>query len=485
MYSLLIVDDEENMLWSLDRALRNKNYEITCLDNPFDALDLCQKSSFDLILSDQRMPNLEGVELLTKISKLLPKSKRILISAYTDFYDVVEAFNDGIINKFITKPWDNDTLRKLVKEQLKSSEEKQTTISSIDIHPSKSKAESPAIVIFHNILTASSPVIKQIEFIKTVANSNAAFFIHGETGTGKELFAHAIHLESNRSKFPFVAVNCANLSETLLESQLFGHKKGAFTGATKDQEGLFSSAEGGTLFLDEITEIPLDMQAKLLRVIQEKEFTPLGETKPIPFNIQIVSASSTSLSDAVNSGNFRSDLRFRLDIMPITLPPLRERKEDIIPLLEHFLEKEMINQNVLIKDVDSEVLHFLISYSWPGNIRELVNLCIYLVAVAPAYEHNISMASLPDTMLKPSTPNAAIQKSLQKGFIERRSTANNTATTTPAAKKVNTQLITLDMIQQALTNNNGNKSLAAKELGISRMTLYRKIQESQESKDPR
>jgi transcriptional regulator with PAS, ATPase and Fis domain len=218
-------------------------------------------------------------------------------------------------------------------------------------------------------------------------------------------------------------------------------------------------------------------------VLQEKEFTPLGETQPKPFDIQIVSASSISLNDAVNSGNFCSDLRFRLDIMPINLPPLRERKEDIIPLLEHFLEKEMINQNVLINDVDSEVLHFLISYTWPGNIRELVNMCIYLVAVAQAYEHKISMACLSDTMLKPSTSNEPIQESLQEGFIERRSAANNAASTVPAVEKVNTQLITADMIQQALSNSNGNKSLAAKELGISRMTLYRKIQESQESKD--
>lgn len=480
MYSLLIVDDEENMLWSLDRALKNKNYDITCLDNSLDALDLCKKSNFDLILSDQRMPNLEGVELLSKISKLQPKAKRILISAYTDFYDVVEAFNDGIINKFITKPWDNDTLRKLVKEQLESSNEEQTTINSIDTQSLTSNTESLATVFFHNILTASAQVKKQIAFIKTVANSNAAFFIHGETGTGKELFAHAIHLESKRAEFPFIAVNCANLSETLLESQLFGHKKGAFTGATNDQEGLFSAAEGGTLFLDEVTEIPLDLQAKLLRVLQEKEFTPLGETKPRPFNIQIVSASSTSLNDAVNSGDFRSDLRFRLDIMPITLLPLRERKEDIIPLLEHFLEKEMINQNVLINNVDSEVQHFLINYTWPGNIRELVNMCIYLVAVSPAFEHKISMACLPDTMLKLS----ASKESVEEPFVERRKQTSDSSTATAYVKKINTQLITSEMIQRALSNNNGNKSLAAKELGISRMTLYRKIQESQGAKNP-
>lgn len=479
MYSLLIVDDEENMLWSLNRALNNENYDITCIDNSLDALKLCQKSIFDLIISDQRMPNLEGVELLSQISKLQPSCKRILISAYTDFYDVVEAFNDDIIHKFIPKPWDNDTLRTLVAEQLQSDSTKNHAISTADIYALTSQEETAQTVIFHNILTASTLVKKQIEFIKTVANSAAPFFIHGETGTGKELFAHAIHLESNRSEFPFIAVNCANLSETLLESQLFGHKKGAFTGATKDQEGFFSAAESGTLFLDEVTEIPLELQAKLLRVLQEKEFTPLGETKPRPFNIQIISASSTSLNDAVNSGNFRSDLRFRLEVMPITLPPLRERKADIIPLLEHFLEKEMAHQNVLIKDVDSEVLKFLMNYNWPGNIRELVNMCIYLVAVAPAHSNEITMDCLPDTMLHPSTS----KDSAKQPFIERRkSTSDTTPPVASPVKTINTRLITAEMIKQALDNNNDNKSLAAKELGISRMTLYRKIQEKNASK---
>lgn len=469
MYSILIVDDEENMLWSLDRALRNKEYSITCLGNPEEALEHCSDKKYDLVISDQRMPSMMGVDFLERLARKIPDSRRILISAYTDFYDVVEAFNQGIVHKFISKPWDNDLLKKLVAEQLnaKTQEDGSSILAKQDI--SKIKNDNQGPILFHNILTTDPTLKKQIEFIKNVAHSNAPFFIHGETGTGKELFAKAIHKESNRTKFPFIAVNCANFSESLLESQLFGHKKGAFTGASNDQDGYFKAADKGTLFLDEVTEIPLELQAKLLRVLQEKEFSPVGETKTIPFDIQIVSASSTSLNDAVNAGTFRSDLQYRLNVMPVTLPPLRERKDDIILLLEFFLNKEIESQNVIVNQVDDALLEYLNQYPWPGNVRELANICIYLTAVAPANDHKITLDCLPESILNQSDNNSA--------FIERRKQAINNSPAT-SANTINTQLITSEMIQQALHNNNGNKSLAAKELGISRMTLYRKMQDS-------
>ena len=308
MNSILLVDDDECTLNSLTRALRSPENEISSCTNPLKAIELVAKHAFNLVLCDQRMPAMNGIELLGKITQYQPEIRKILISGYSDFNDVTGAFNAGIIHKFILKPWNKQILVNVVAGQLPIKKPQAHSLldkaEPLQISPDKSVPESLSGAVgelrnFHNIYSSDPQMMRLFGFIERVANCGAAFFICGETGTGKELFARAIHLESDRARQNFVALNCANLTESLLESQLFGHRKGAFTGATNDQKGLIAAAEKGTLFLDEVTEIPFVLQAKLLRVLQEKEYTPVGDTTPISYDVQIISASSTSLEEAV------------------------------------------------------------------------------------------------------------------------------------------------------------------------------------------
>ena len=291
--TLVLVDDEINILESLKRCLRSIDAHIVCFGSPIEALQYCQENTPILVISDQRMPLLQGSELFSKIKQFNKDCYCILLSAYNDFDDITLAFNQGVIDRYIAKPWDIKEIRIQVNEVLNQAEKK-TKFS----HNEK----------FHNIISESEKMFEVFNYVNRAASSNVPIFVHGETGTGKELIAKACHAESLRNEEPFVGVNCANFSESLMESQLFGHKKGAFTGAVGDQAGLFSAARGGTLFLDEVTTIPMSLQSKLLRVIQEREYTPIGSHKVEKFHAQIISASSLALSDAVEKGEFREDL---------------------------------------------------------------------------------------------------------------------------------------------------------------------------------
>jgi transcriptional regulator with PAS, ATPase and Fis domain len=315
---------------------------------------------------------------------------------------------------------------------------------------------------FHGILTCDEAVLQQISIIQRTANSDAPFFINGETGTGKEMFAKAIHLESDRVDESFVALNCANLTETLLESQLFGHAKGAFTGAQKDQIGLLEEADKGTLFLDEVVEIPLALQAKLLRVLQEREFTPLGKTKPQSFDVKIISAASTSLEKAVELGKFREDLRYRLEVMPVFLPPLRARKEDVHELFDYFLYQQFARHNLEFIEVDPEVYRCVSSYSWPGNIREMVNVCTYVAALS-GQSDAITLQSLPPVLLAQHQPSSVSRFS-----------SDDAANEKPTAV---TRGMSHDDLEKAILDFFGHRESIAKHFGISRMTLWRKMKQ--------
>lgn len=458
MYKLLIIDDDEHVLKSLSRLLKIDGYELSCFSDPKDALIQCTMRKFDLILSDQRMPGMTGTEFFAEVKAYCPGSRRILISGYSDFEAVTEAFNQNIIHKFIVKPWDNAQLKALVEAQLALDE----SAEEASIKPSELSADTASRrpsdgESFHGIVSADSAVHAQIEIIRKTASSEAPFFIHGETGTGKELVARAIHLESNRRDKPFVALNCANLNENLLESQLFGHKKGSFTGADKDQKGLLAEAEEGTLFLDEVTEIPIALQAKLLRVLQEREYTQVGETRAIRFDVKIISASSLDLEQAVIEGKFREDLRYRLEVMPITLPPLRERDADKGILFDYFLQNQLARHDRDDLAVDEAVYRCIDAYHWPGNVRELVNVCTYVAALADSGDKLVTLDKLPPTL---RTPAGVSVSSRQK-------TKTITATNP----------LTREMLEQAISQFGGHRETIASHFGISRMTLWRRMKE--------
>lgn len=469
MHNILLLDDDDHVLKSLARLLRSPDHEISCFSDPQEALLQCGLQQYDLILSDQRMPDMEGTEFFTHIAQLFPQTRRILISGYSDFSSVTEAFNDGIIHKFVIKPWDNELLKNLVSDELRSGQVDTTPgiFDTIESRRSENSAGDIAVDTeseagFHGIVSTDPGMLQQISIIRKTANSEAPFFIHGETGTGKELVAHSIHLECDRADQKFVALNCANLTESLLESQLFGHRKGAFTGAQKDQKGLLAEAEGGTLFLDEVTEIPLSLQAKLLRVLQEREYTPVGETSTIPFDVKIISASSTSLEAAVAKGDFREDLRYRLEVLPISLPPLRTRVGDVKILFDYFLDSQFSRHGKPAKDVDPSVYDCIRGYDWPGNVRELVNVCTYIAALSGDESELVTLDDLPLVVR-----NTRIRGDERHDEIE----------PPPSARQSGPPRISRDSLAAAIENFGGHRESIANYFGISRMTLWRKMKQ--------
>ena len=423
---LLIVDDDENVIQALCRLLKFEPYEIVALSDPLEAIELGNHKNFDVVLSDNRMPGMSGIELMHHFLDIQPACKRISMSAYQDFNYLIDAFNQGYIEHFVQKPWKNDALKALLSRFLSPT------------------CASEAGSTFERILSQSDSMFRIFERVSALRDLTSPVFIHGETGTGKELIARALHDQSDRAKRDFIAVNCSNLNPEIMESQLFGHRKGAFTGAISDQIGLLAAADGGTLFLDEVTELPGLAQSKLLRALQEREFVPLGATKPISFDARIISAAATKMQTAVDNGLFRADLMYRLEVIPIDLPPLRERHGDILMLFKHFTGCDKINQ---------ETIRVLEAYSWPGNVRELHNASLY--ACAFANDGPILVDHLPDRVVNGGAPQDSLT-SLQFEQIvcgKRHFDAND--------------------INEALRLNNNNKSAAARSLGVSRMTLWR------------
>ena len=472
MHSILILDDEEHILKSLIRQLRSEDYSIDCFTDPEEALKQCTLQEYDLVLSDQRMPQMEGTRFFYQLAQIYPATRRVLISGYADFGSVTEAFNDGLIHKFVVKPWSNDLLIHLINEQLKIRDKGEVApLSPNTLLPSKAAVKESSSDSYHGIVTQDLALKQQIGVIKKTASSEAPVFIHGETGTGKEMIARAIHLESNRSEHAFVALNCANLTETLLESQLFGHAKGAFTSADSDQKGLLAEAEGGTLFMDEVTEIPIPLQAKLLRVLQEREYTPVGKTKAIPFDVKVISASSTSLEKAVEEDKFREDLRYRLEVIPITLPPLRARMKDKRMLFDLFLSNQLERHGCEDLPVEENVYACIDNYDWPGNVRELVNVCTYVAALRDSDDKSIGIESLPQ-VVRNST--IAPDNNLSKNEVGEPRGDGNKGHSTSALRS---RAITKERLQQAMEDFHGHRDSIARHFGVSRMTLWRKIKQ--------
>lgn len=370
--TLLIADDEPNIRRILQAIFVKDGYDVHVAENGVRALEVAAAQPVHLLITDLIMPDMNGVELLQKIKQRQPHVTAIMITAYATIKTCVDAMHYGA-SDYITKPFDVDEIRAVVKRALARSLEAQRAA----IGGASARRDMPQMG------AAISPAMREVN--KTVARaaaSRATVLVRGESGTGKELVARALHEQSERAPEPFVAVSCAALSETLLESELFGHEKNAFTGAATERKGRFEMAHGGTLFLDEIGDVPLPVQIKLLRVLQQREFERVGGTKTIKVDVRVVAATNADLEKLITEGKFREDLYYRLHVIQIGLPPLRERTEDIPMLVDGFLRKFNAENDTHLSSVDPSALHCLASYPWPGNVRELENAIERCVVLA-------------------------------------------------------------------------------------------------------
>ncbi len=360
--NILIVDDEPLMRQFLFEALSRKGYVVECAENGKQACMLLKKSTFDLVITDMKMPDLSGLDILKKTKELSPQTLVLVMTAYGTVENAVEAMRLGAFN-YLLKPFTLDAIETMIAKA-------QEHVALVNENTYLREQISSKVEII-----AESPVMRKIleEGIR-VAKSQASVLIHGESGTGKEVIAGAIHAHSLRAQKPYIRVNCAAVPDTLIESEFFGHEKGSFTGANTKRLGRFELADGGTLLLDEVTEIPINLQPKLLRVIQEQEFERVGGSRPVSVDVRIISTSNRDLKSAIADKVFREDLYYRLNVVPIHLPPLRERKEDILPLSRYFLDKCCRENSKKRKKLSPAAEKKLMEYAWPGNIRELANV---------------------------------------------------------------------------------------------------------------
>jgi two-component system response regulator PilR (NtrC family) len=370
---ILVVDDELSMRELLEVLLSKEGYKVTCAKNGQDAVSMIKKTVFDLLLCDIRLGDITGIDVLRALREENQETVVIMISAYASTEAAVEAMNEGAYD-FVPKPFDNEELKKTIKNAL--------SLRTIEHEKEILDGELKKTLHFEKIV-GNSPAMRNIfNLIRQVSKTKTSVLITGESGTGKELIARAIHEESKRKENPFVVVNCGGIPETLMESELFGHKKGSFTGATSDKKGLFEAADKGTIFLDEIGELTLPIQVKLLRAVQERVFKPVGSNEDVSVDIRIISATNKKLEEEVIVGNFREDLFYRLNVIEIKMPPLRERKSDLPFLAQHFLEKYSREMGKEVTKISSYAIDLLNKYDFPGNIRELENLMERSVALS-------------------------------------------------------------------------------------------------------
>ncbi|MBI9076857.1 MAG: sigma-54-dependent Fis family transcriptional regulator [Desulfatibacillum sp.] len=372
-HKILIVDDELGMREFLSLMLERDGYHVTCAGGGREALSLLKDQSYDLLLCDIRLGDISGLEVLRMAMGLSPKPVVIMISAFSSTETAVKAMNEGAFD-YIPKPFDNDELRETIANALER--------KTLEREKQILEQEVAATSFFGGIVGNSPAMTKVYDLIRQAAPTRTNILITGESGTGKELIARAVHKESKRAKAPFVAIHCGGIPETLMESELFGHVKGAFTGAIHEKQGLFATANGGTVFLDEIGELSLSIQVKLLRVIQERVCRPVGATQDVEVDIRILSATNRQLEKEVIAGRFREDLFYRLNVIELRVPPLRERKEDLRLLAQHFLEKYSKEMGKEISKLSSYAVNLLIRYPFPGNVRELENMIERSVALS-------------------------------------------------------------------------------------------------------
>jgi DNA-binding NtrC family response regulator len=426
------------------RLLERKGYHARSTTSGREALSmLAQNGEFDLVLADLQMPEMDGIELLSAIKGKYPHIEFIVMTGYGTVKTAVEAMQLGAAH-YIQKPLDHEELNLLIQRAI----EKKKLEEKVD----RLRAELQGKYSFENVIGKSAVMQTVHEKMSAACGNRATVLITGESGTGKELVARGIHYNTFKQDAPFVAVNCGALPKELIESELFGYKKGAFTGAVADSEGLFRAANGGTIFLDEIMEMPPELQVKLMRVLQERTIRHLGETREIPIDVRVIAATNKPIQESLELGAVRKDLYYRLSVITIHIPPLRERTEDVPLLVEHFLKKHEKSYNKSVTGAEPTAMNAMMKYTWPGNVRELENLVEMLLAYGKSPV--IRVADLPERILEAGAP-------------KKPGSLGDEVYTLKEAER--------QLIINALAKSKGNKSLAALMLGISRKSLYKKL----------
>lgn len=442
MKNILIVDDEEKLRNLLARIIKLEGFEVIQAGDCTTALKKLEQSAIDIVLCDVKLPDGNGVDFTKTIKAHFPQVEVILLTAYGNLPDGIQAIKNGAFD-YLIKGDDNDRIIPLLYRAIEKTE-LNSRIKNLEKQLDKTQS-------FSSIIGTSKQILQAIELAKRVAPTNATVLLTGETGTGKEVFARSIHQASERRNNNFVAINCSAFGKDLLESEMFGHKAGAFTGATKDKRGLFEEANHGTLFLDEIGEMPADLQAKLLRVLESGEFIKVGDTKPVKVDVRIITATNRNLQNEIKAGHFREDLYYRISAFGIQLPALRERVNDIPLLAEHFVAVYSSKTNQQPKQLSADYIHALKQHVWNGNIRELKNVIERSVILS--INNELDTSTLPIELHQTTNPSSGQLSAFNLSSVEKLH------------------------IQKVLNYTNGNKTEAAKLLGIGAATLYRKIDE--------
>jgi two-component system, NtrC family, response regulator AtoC len=459
-YPILYVDDETDNL-DVFKFNFKKTFKILQASSGIKGLEIIADKNIAVIITDQRMPNMTGLDFLARAAKIRPDTVNIILTAYRDTQVLIDAISMGKVYRFITKPWNSEELETAIKQAIELfhlRRENDSLNLRIKEYARYLDREEHRKFDYGNIIGTSSQMEKVLNKINKVALTSSTVLIRGETGTGKELVAHAIHMNSSRSEKPFVKVNCAALSRGTLESELFGHEKGSFTGALSRRLGRFELADGGSLFLDEIGDLPMEIQVKLLRILQEREFERVGGEETISSDVRVISATHKDLEMLVRKGKFRHDLYYRLNVFPMFIPPLRERIEDIKPLISYFVDRYSQTTDKKIDSVDSDFIDALYKYSLPGNVRELENLIERAIILSSNNRLKLSDLEFGPVMGNDLTPEPEIHYS---------SSPRNLNTHIANEEKRN--------IINAIETTGGNMAAASRLLNINRSTLYYKL----------
>ncbi len=441
---ILIVEDEEGMREFLKILLAKQGYEVTGCENGEEALKRFREENYHVIVTDIRMPGMDGIEVLSRIKEIDPSVPVIIMTGYASMESAIEAVNKGAF-AYLLKQARNDEIKQMVKKAIEMRYlQRENTLLKQQLRKTHAKRK---------IIGKSEKIRQVFALIDKVAETDSTILIYGESGTGKELIAREIHYRSKRANGPFVSINCGALPETLLESELFGHVRGSFTGAVRDKEGLFAVAKGGTFFLDEVGETSPAIQVKLLRVLQEREIIPVGGVKPIKVDVRLIAATNANLEKDVESGKFRADLFYRLNVIPLRIPPLRERKDDIPLLVEHFLKTYAEQSGKPPKTISPEAMDILMRYDWPGNVRELEN------AIERAVILQEGRVITPDDLP-------------EKVRYRKRAGEDSVV----CSSNLTLEELEKEYLLKVLKETGWHKKRAAAILGINPSTLYRKLQ---------